>query len=83
MADNLAVELEELVRDAEAVIWKVARLRGGMASNTQLRFADTCRDVGDFVDLGEGDRTRCALAQRIQLVTPLGPNGRPLYRRIV
>jgi hypothetical protein len=77
---DLAVETELLVRDTAVAVRRVARLRDWMTESQQLYLAETCRDAADQLDHGKADRVRCHLAQRIRLVTSLGPNGRPLYK---
>jgi hypothetical protein len=80
MTDNLAAETAELVRDTAVAARRVARLRDWLTEDQQLYLAETFRDCGDELDHGRGDRVRCAVAQRLRLITLRDPNGRPLYR---
>jgi hypothetical protein len=55
------------------MLWRLAALRSRLFETERYVLAGMLRDVADELD--HGDRS-----QRLVLITPNGPKGRPLYR---
>lgn len=54
------------------LLWQLAELRSRLYETEQFVLAETLRDVADHLDHGR--------PQRLVLITPHGPTGKPLYR---
>jgi hypothetical protein len=55
------------------LLWRLVGLRSILFETERYILAGTLRDVADELD--HGDRS-----QRLVLITPKGPDGRPVYR---
>jgi hypothetical protein len=63
------------VVEIEPMLWRLAALRSILYETERYILAGTLRDVADELDYG--DRL-----QRLVLITPNGPDDRPVYRII-
>jgi hypothetical protein len=66
------LDVRQEVAEIAPLLWRLAALRR-LFETERYVLAGTLRDIADELDHGDGP-------QRLVLITPHGPNGRPLHR---
>jgi hypothetical protein len=69
------LDVRQEVAEIGPLLWRLVGLRSLLYETERYILARTLRDVADQLD--HGDRR-----QRLVLITPNGPDGRPVYRII-
>jgi hypothetical protein len=67
------LDVRHQVVEIGPMLWRLTALRSILYETERYVLAGTLRDVADELD--HGDRS-----QRLVLITPKGPDGRPVYR---